>query len=74
MSTPLSGELVHLDIKQLGRFWHVGKRALDDGVQHSRYAGWSYAHVAVDDHSRHAHRAAAQHPRPAIDCVAFTQP
>ena len=25
------GELVHLDIKKLGRFWQVGKRALSDG-------------------------------------------
>jgi transposase len=48
------GELVHLDIKKLGRFWQVGKRVYQDGVQHSRKAGWSYAHVAVDDHSRHA--------------------
>ena len=27
------GELVHLDIKKLGRFWQVGKRVLQDGVQ-----------------------------------------
>ena len=26
------GELVHLDIKQLGRFWQVGKRALGEGA------------------------------------------
>jgi transposase InsO family protein len=48
------GELVHLDIKKLGRFWHVGKRILNDGVRRSSRAGWQYAHVAVDDHSRHA--------------------
>jgi transposase InsO family protein len=48
------GELVHLDIKKLGRFWRVGKRILNDGKHHSDGAGWSYAHVAVDDHSRHA--------------------
>jgi transposase InsO family protein len=46
------GELVHLDIKKLGRFWHVGKRVLNDGVQRSGGAGWQYAHVAIDDHSR----------------------
>jgi hypothetical protein len=49
------GELVHLDIKQLGRSWQIGKRMLGDGVQRSRHAGWSYAHVAGDDHSRLAH-------------------
>jgi transposase InsO family protein len=48
------GELVHLDIKKLGRFWQVGKRILNDGKQRSDGAGWTYAHVAVDDHSRHA--------------------
>ena len=48
------GQLVHLDIKKLGRFHQVGKRVLNDGVRRSRHAGWSYAHVAVDDHSRYA--------------------
>ena len=58
MSTPRSGELVHLDIKKLGRFWQVGKRVLNDGMHRSDGAGWSYAHVAVDDHSRLRHRRA----------------
>ena len=49
-----AGELVHVDIKQLGRFWQVGKRALDDGVRRNRRAGWQYLHLAVDDHSRYA--------------------
>lgn len=65
------GELVHLDIKKLGRFWQVGKRVLGDGVRRSAGAGWQYAHVAVDDHSRLAQielRASEQ----AVDCVAFT--
>jgi transposase len=48
------GELVHLDIKKLGRFWQVGKRALGDGVYRNHRAGWSYLHLAVDDHSRYA--------------------
>jgi transposase InsO family protein len=47
-----AGELVHLDAKKLGRFWQVGKRVYQDGVQRSRRAGWQHAHVAVDDHSR----------------------
>jgi transposase InsO family protein len=66
------GELVHLDIKQLGRFWHVGKRVLDDGVQRSRRAGWQYAHVAVDDHSRVAHVELRPSQR-GQDCAAFAQ-
>ncbi len=49
------GDLLHLDIKKLGRFWHVGKRILQDGVPRSPRAGWQYVHVAVDDHSRLAY-------------------
>ena len=33
------GELLHIDTKKLGRFWHVGKRILRDGVQRSPPAG-----------------------------------
>jgi transposase InsO family protein len=65
------GGLVHLDVKKLGRFWRLGKRALGDQVHHNRGAGWQFAHVAVDDHSRYAMvelRASEQ----AVDCVAFT--
>jgi transposase len=41
------GDLIHLDIKKLGRFWRVGKRILNDGVSRSEGAGWQYAHVAL---------------------------
>ena len=49
------GELLHIDTKKLGRFWHVGKRILRDGVTRSSGAGWQYLHVAIDDHSRLAY-------------------
>jgi transposase InsO family protein len=49
------GELLHIDIKKLGRFWQVGKRILGDGVTRSPRAGWQYLHVAVDDYSRLAY-------------------
>jgi len=65
------GELVHLDVKKLGRFWQVGKRVLN-GRTRSEGAGWSYAHVAVDDHSRHATVELRPRER-ASDCVAFTR-
>ena len=65
------GELVHLDIKKLGRFWQVGKRVIG-GSNKSRHAGWTYAHVAVDDHSRHA-TVELRPTEQAIDCVAFTR-
>jgi transposase InsO family protein len=66
------GELVHLDIKKFGRFWRLGKRALGDHVPRNRGAGWQFAHVAVDDHSRHAVVELRQSEQ-AVDCVAFTR-
>ena len=49
------GELLHLDTKKLGRFWHVGKRIYRDGIRRSPRAGWQHVHVAIDDHSRLAY-------------------
>jgi transposase InsO family protein len=68
---PAVAELVHLDIKKLGRFWQVGKRVHQDGVQRNRRAGWTYAHVAVDDHSRLA-QVELRNSERGVDCVAFT--
>jgi transposase InsO family protein len=64
------GELVHVDIKRLGRFWTVGKAILGDGVHRSRRAGWQYLHLAIDDHSRLAYAELLPTESPA-DCVAF---
>ncbi len=46
------GDLLHLDIKKLGRFRAVGPRIHGDRTRRTRGAGWDYVHVAVDDHSR----------------------
>ncbi len=48
----VAGDLIHIDVKRLGRFFTPGKRIFDDGVQRSPRAGWQYLHVAIDDHSR----------------------
>lgn len=65
------GELLHVDIKRLGRFWTVGKRVLGDQVGNlSRHAGWQYVHLAIDDHSRLAYAELLPTESPA-DCVAF---
>ena len=45
------GELVHVDIKKLGRFAHAGHRVTGQRSNSLR-AGWEYVHVAVDDCSR----------------------
>lgn len=50
-----AGELVHLDVKPLGRIQGVGHRIHGDRSQRGRGAGWEYAHVAIDDASRLAY-------------------
>jgi transposase InsO family protein len=51
------GELIHLDIKKLGRIDGVGHRITGDrrGQSAKRGTGWEYLHVAVDDASRLAY-------------------
>jgi transposase InsO family protein len=49
------GDLVHLDIKRLSRFWRPGHRVTRDRSQHSIGAGYEFLHVAVDDHARVAY-------------------
>lgn len=49
------GELVHVNIKRLGRFWTVGKAIHGDRLTRSAGAGWQYLHLAIDDHSRLAY-------------------
>ncbi|WP_156831195.1 IS481 family transposase, partial [Arhodomonas aquaeolei] len=51
------GDLLHLDIKKLGRFQRPGHRATGKRTHESRGAGWEFVHVAVDDRSRIAHTA-----------------
>ena len=46
------GELLHIDIKKLGRFDKVGHRITGDRTQRARNIGWEFVFVAVDDHSR----------------------
>jgi transposase InsO family protein len=46
------GELVHLDIKKLGRIVQPGHRITGNPRDSVVGAGWEYAHVAIDDCSR----------------------
>lgn len=52
---PHLGDMLHLDIKPLGRIGCVGHRIHGDRRQRARGVGWEYVHVAVDDHSRLAY-------------------
>jgi transposase InsO family protein len=46
------GELVHVDIKKLGRIAGIGHRITGDRRHRARGIGWEYVHVAIDDCSR----------------------
>ena len=66
------GELLHLDVKKLGRIVKVGHRITGDRRGHSTGpgAGWEYLHIAIDDASRVAY--AQLLPDEGADCtVAF---
>jgi transposase len=52
---PTAGDLLHLDIKPLGRFRQPGHRVHGNRRVTSPRAGWEYVHVAVDDRSRLAY-------------------
>src|SRR5580700_9742838 len=50
------GELLHLDVKKLGRIIKVGHRITGDRRDHrGRNIGWDYLHIAIDDASRVAY-------------------
>jgi transposase InsO family protein len=48
------GEIIHIDIKKLGRFNRTGHRITRDLAGHTGTGrpGWEFVHVAIDDHSR----------------------
>ncbi len=54
-----AGDMIHLDIKKLGRFERTGHRITGDrtGQSNNRGVGWEYVHVCVDDASRIAYTA-----------------
>ncbi len=56
---PQPGDLIHMDIKKLGRIprgggWRAHGRGRDGHHGHSR-VGYAYVHSAIDDHSRVAY-------------------
>jgi transposase InsO family protein len=61
------GELIHLDIKKLGRFVRPGVRGTGNRADRSEGAGVEALHVAIDDHSRTAY--ACVHPDEKIPSV-----
>lgn len=49
---PAAGDLLHLDIKKLGRIGRIGHRIHGDRTRRSRGLGWEAVHVAIDDCTR----------------------
>jgi transposase InsO family protein len=51
------GEIIHIDIKKLGKFNRTGHRITGDrtGQSNTRGVGWEYVHLAIDDPSRLAY-------------------
>jgi transposase InsO family protein len=68
------GELIHIDIKKLGRFDFPGHRVTGRGVGNhrnkARRLGWEFCHVAVDDTSRLAYVEVLDDEK-ALTCVGF---
>jgi transposase InsO family protein len=60
------GELIHIDVKKLGRIQHVGHRVTGSRRKRSatRGAGWEFVHVCVDDATRLAYVEVLDDERP----------
>jgi transposase InsO family protein len=49
---PHVGDLLHIDLKRLGRVVGIGHRIHGDRRRRSRHAGYEFLHVAIDDATR----------------------
>ncbi len=49
---PHVGDLLHVDLKRLGRVTGIGHRIHGDRRRRARRVGWEYLHVAIDDATR----------------------
>lgn len=65
------GELLHVDVKKLGRIGRVGHRIHGDRTTRVRGVGWEYVHVAVDDASRVAYVEVLRDERASTSSVPF---
>jgi transposase InsO family protein len=52
---PCPGNLLHMDVKKLGRFTEPGHALTGDRRRRSRRVGWEFVHSIVDDCSRLAY-------------------
>jgi transposase InsO family protein len=66
------GELIHIDVKKLGKFNQPGHRVLrrGRGTHRNRGIGWEFVHVAIDDTSRLAYVEILDDEK-GVTCVGF---
>ena len=64
------GELLHIDVKKLGKIARPGHRVHGDRTTRARGIGWEFVHVCIDDATRLAYVEVLPDER-AVTCVAF---
>ena len=69
---PHVGDLLHVDLKRLGRVVGIGHRIHGDRRRRARKVGWEYLHVAIDDATRLTY-AEVLPAQDAPACAAFLQ-
>jgi transposase InsO family protein len=67
---PAPGDLIHIDVKKLGRIGRPGHRVNGDRTTRTRGIGWEFVHVCVDDCTRLAYVEVLESER-TDDVVAF---
>jgi hypothetical protein len=69
---PCPGNLLHMDVKKLGRFHAPGHALTKDRTRRSAGAGWEYVHSIIDDCSRLAY-SEIHNDETAVTVTAFTR-
>lgn len=64
------GELLHIDMKRLGRIRGIGHRITGERQHCNRGIGWDAVHLAIDDHSRVSF-AAIKPDESSMNCIEF---
>jgi transposase InsO family protein len=67
---PHVGDLLHIDLKRLGRVAGIGHRIHGDRRRRARRVGWEFLHVAIDDATRLTY-AEVLEADDAVACAAF---
>ncbi len=69
---PDPGDLLHVDIKKLGRFREVGHRITGQPTDRSRGMGWEFVYVCIDDATRLSYAEVLENEQ-AITAVGFLE-